>query len=69
MAWKRSSVRSRPGPPSFQVLADILLFLVGVDADLTIDFNIRQGNSALRKGQRLRRRPFFFRLMIAPRRQ
>ncbi len=25
MAWKRSSVRSRPGPPSFQGLADTLL--------------------------------------------
>src|SRR4029077_15949588 len=26
MAWKRSSVRSRPGPPYFQLLADIPLF-------------------------------------------
>jgi hypothetical protein len=26
MAWKRSSVRSRPGPPTFQLLADTPLF-------------------------------------------
>src|ERR1022692_188089 len=26
MAWKRSSVRSRPGPPCFQLLADTPLF-------------------------------------------
>src|SRR5271166_6560889 len=26
MAWKRSSVRSRPGPPYFQLLADTPLF-------------------------------------------
>src|ERR1019366_6029982 len=29
MAWKRSSVRSRPGPPYFQVLTAFPLFQVG----------------------------------------
>ena len=46
MAWKRSSVRSRPGPPSFQSLTDTPVSRLVSDG-VTLPHDISDGEQVL----------------------